>query len=188
MGEDISEIDIVMRLHLLQREKQKNINDLTKAINSTEKLSELRNKKRTLQDELTVLQMKYAHVKKCKKSSENRKAFDLKDFKTPSSFTIDTFFTKDTCSSGNSMKNPVSGQSMSETAQNEERERVDQDINIGLGRSLSETAQNKEPERVDLDQNIVSDETNLIHNEPANNNFRKACYGSQTSVSRPVIH
>lgn len=69
---DISEIDIAMRHQMQQREKFKNINELTKAIVSTETLTELKGKKRKLQDELTMLQLKEAKVKKVKQSVEKK--------------------------------------------------------------------------------------------------------------------
>lgn len=92
LSEDISEVEIEMRLQMQQREKLKNINELTKAISCTEKLSELRGKKRKMQEELTVLQIKDAKVKKAKKSAENRKAFEMKQSSTTFTCTIDSFF------------------------------------------------------------------------------------------------
>ena len=92
LGEDLSEIDIEMRLQFQQREKYKNVNELNRAIDSTNKLTDLRAKRRQLQEELTVLQMKDAQVKKSQKSKENRKAFDLMGFQKASSFSIDSFF------------------------------------------------------------------------------------------------
>ena len=81
-----------MRLQMQQREKFKNINELTRAISCTEKLSELRGKKRKMHEELTTLQLKEAKVKKAKKYSENRKAFERKQSSSSSySYTIDSF-------------------------------------------------------------------------------------------------
>ena len=92
LNEDIPELDVEMRLQMQQREKFKNINELTRAINCTEKLSELRGKKRKIQEELTTLQLKEAKVKKAKKYAENRKAFERKQSSSSSySYTIDSF-------------------------------------------------------------------------------------------------
>lgn len=179
LGEDIGELEVEMRLQMQQREKYKNINDLTKAITSTEKLSELRNKKRQLQDELTVLQMKDAHVKKSKKSLENRKSFDLKGFKKPSSFTIDSFFKQDTCSDSSNMNIPVTDQtqnvSESVTTYNQN---IVIDNNTEQLQNLSQGATNQIQDVVsekvkDQNQNIVSEDiTSPIQSENANNNFQ----------------
>ena len=92
LNEDLSEIDIEVRLVNQQREKYKNVNDLTRAIASTERLGDLRVKKRKLQDELTVLQMKEAKVKKTIKSMENKNKFICNQSEYKGS--IETFFKK----------------------------------------------------------------------------------------------
>ena len=75
LSEDISELDIEVNLQIQQQDKLLNIHEVTKAISCTEKLLQLRAEKRKMQEELAMLQMKVAKVKKAKKSVENRKAF-----------------------------------------------------------------------------------------------------------------
>ena len=64
LSEDMSELEIEVNLQIQQRDKLLNINEVTKAISCTEKLSQLRAEKRKMQEELAMLQMKVAKWKR----------------------------------------------------------------------------------------------------------------------------